>query len=121
VGAVAGAATLAASEAVARARQRPGEIPALPHRILMSGALAAPPGWVAGAAGAGLVAVGTAAGTIAGLMGLRPPKVVMGPIVGLGVGTAALRVRPGTATSSVAAASVVAYRTLSALLFRDAR
>ena len=48
VGAVTGAATLAASEAVARARQRPGEIPALPHRILMSGALAAPVGWVAG-------------------------------------------------------------------------
>ena len=45
----------------------------------------------------------------------------MGPIVGFGVGTAALRVRPGAATSSVAAASVIAYRTLSALLFRDAQ
>ncbi len=122
MGAVAGAATLAASEAVARARQLPGEIPALPHRILMSGALAAPVGLVAGrVAGAGPVAVATAAGSVAGLMGLRPPKVVMGPIVGFGIGAAALRVRPGASTSSVAAATVVAYRTLSALLFRDAQ
>ena len=54
-------------------------------------------------------------------MGLRPPKVVLGAVVGLGVGTAALRVRPAAATSSVAAASVIAHRTLSAVLFRDAQ
>src|SRR5271154_5880047 len=41
-GAVAGAAWMGAAEALARARQRPGEIPALWSRILMSGALAAP-------------------------------------------------------------------------------
>ncbi len=48
VGAVAGAALLAAGEAVARARQRPGEIPPLWQRIATSAALVAPLGWVAG-------------------------------------------------------------------------
>src|SRR6266542_283944 len=47
VGAIAGAVGLGALEAVARARQRPGEIPALWQRILTSSALAAPLGWTA--------------------------------------------------------------------------
>ncbi len=46
-GTVAGAAGLAAADAVARARQRPNEIPALWSRILASGAMAAPLGWTA--------------------------------------------------------------------------
>ncbi|HLM28374.1 MAG TPA: hypothetical protein VK360_00515, partial [Acidimicrobiales bacterium] len=45
LGAAAGAALLAGSEALARRRQRPGEIPGVWHRILVSGALAAPLGW----------------------------------------------------------------------------
>src|SRR6266496_3720894 len=47
VGAIVGAVGLGASEAVARARQRPGEIPALWQRILASSALAAALGWAA--------------------------------------------------------------------------
>src|SRR4029079_6159820 len=63
VGALAGAAGLGAAEAVARARQRPGEIPALWSRILASGALAAPLGWAADRlTGAGPVPGATAAG-----------------------------------------------------------
>ena len=46
-GALAGAAGVGAAEAAARATQRPGEIPALWSRIIMSGALAAPLGWAA--------------------------------------------------------------------------
>ena len=46
--AVLGAIGLGASEAVARARQKEGEIPALWQRIAVSTALAAPLGWVAG-------------------------------------------------------------------------
>ena len=121
VGSLTAAAVLAGSEAVARARQRPGAIPALPHRILFSGALAAPVGWIAGRlTGVGPVAVATASGTVAGVMGIRPSKVAMGPAVGLMVGAGA-RLRPGTSASAVAAATVVAYRTLSALLFSDAQ
>jgi hypothetical protein len=119
IGALAGAAGLGAAEAVARARQRPGEIPALWSRILASGALAAPLGWAAGRlTGAGPVPVATAAGAAAGALGLRPQKVLLGPAVGAAVGLG-LR-RRGTAAGSVAAAAaVVGYRTTAALLFRD--
>src|SRR6266511_3033168 len=118
VWAVAGAAGLGASEAVARARQRPGEIPALWQRIATSAALAAPLGWAAGRlTRAGPVAVGTVAGTL----GLRPQKVALGPLVGAAVGRAfAARGRPVPA-SMVASGTVLAFRMLSALLFRDAQ
>jgi hypothetical protein len=122
LGALSGAVVLAGSEVLARARQRPGEIPALPHRILMSGAIAAPVGWAAGkVTGRGAVAVGTVAGTVAGAIGLRPQKVALGPLVGLAVGSASSRLRPHPPPSVVAASTVVAFRTLSALLFRDAQ
>jgi hypothetical protein len=121
-GAVVGAVGLGASEAVARARQRPGEIPALWQRIATSSALAAPLGWAAERlSGAGPVVVGAAAGAVAGTLGLRPQKVALGPLVGVAVGRAlAARARrvPG---SAVASSSVLAYRVLSALLFRDAQ
>jgi hypothetical protein len=119
VGALAGAAGLGAAEAVARARQRPGEIPALWSRILSSGALAAPLGWAAGRlTGAGPVPVATAAGAAAGAIGLRPQKVLLGPVVGalvgLGLGRSGQR-----AGSVAAAAAVVGFRVSSAVLFRD--
>ena len=62
-GAAAGASTMGVVEAVARARQRPGEIPELWSRIAMSAAMAAPLGWLAGRAGAGPVLIG--AGSVA--------------------------------------------------------
>jgi hypothetical protein len=119
VGALAGAAGLGAAEAVARARQRPGEIPALWSRIVMSGALAAPFGWAADRlGGAGPVPVATAAGAAAGTLGLRPQKVLLGPLVGAGIGLGLAR--SGVAAGSVAAAAaVVGYRVASAVLFRD--
>jgi len=63
VGALAGAAGLGAAEAVARARQRPGEIPALWSRILASGALLMVAG-IAGVAGCAalVVAIGARRG-----------------------------------------------------------
>lgn len=114
-GALLGAAALAAVDVAAKARQRPGEIPAVWSRIAASGALAAPIGWAAGRAGASSLAVGVASGAVAGAMGIRPHKVALGPVVGLAVG-AALRGRP---PAQVAAASVVAFRTVSQLVFRD--
>jgi len=119
VGALAGAAGLGAAEAVARARQRPGEIPALWSRILASGALAAPLGYAADRlTGAGPVPVATAAGAAAGALGLRPQKVLLGPAVGALVGLGLGR-RGQRAGSVAAAAAVVGYRVSSALLFRD--
>ena len=125
IGAVAGAAGLGAAEAAARATQRPGQIPALWSRILMSGALAAPLGWAADRlAGAGPVPVATAAGAAAGTLGLRPQKVLLGPAAGAAIGlglTGLQRARggPQVAGSVAAAAAVVGYRVTSALLFRD--
>jgi len=122
LGAIAGAAGLAASEALARARQRPGEIPALWHRIATSSALAALPGWAAGRlTGAGPVAVGAATGAVAGVLGIRPQKVALGPLVGAGVGQAfSARQRP-VPSAAVASTTMLTYRVLSALLFRDAQ
>jgi hypothetical protein len=119
--ALAGAAGLAAADAVARARQRPGEIPALWSRILASGALAAPVGWIADrVTGAGPVPVATAAGAAAGALGLRPQKVLFGPVagaaIGLGLRAGARRRVPGAVA---AAAAVTGYRVASALVFRD--
>src|SRR6516225_4209145 len=141
LGALAGAAVLGAVDAVARARQRPGEIPALWSRIIASGAVAAPLGWAADqVTGAGPVPVATVAGAAAGALGLRPQKVLLGPVVGAAVGLGLTGLsqagrrgqasRPsrtnqrGQASRAVpgavaAAAAVVGFRTVSALLFRD--
>jgi hypothetical protein len=117
-GGLAGAAALAAGEAVARARQRPGEIPAWWSRVVMSGALAAPAGWLGGRlTKAGPVRVGLAAGSFAGALALRPQKVALGPVVGTVVGAALGR--RGASPAVVAASAVVGYRVLSAILFRD--
>jgi hypothetical protein len=119
-GAAAGAAVLGAAEAVSRARQRPGQIPELWSRILASGALAAPTGWAGGRlSGAGPLAVGAVSGAVAGGLGLRPQKVALGPAVGAAIG-GAFELRDQAAEPAVVAAtSVVAFRVLSALLFRD--
>ncbi|MFG2000561.1 hypothetical protein ACGFNU_15575 [Spirillospora sp. NPDC048911] len=139
--AAAGAIGLGAAEVVARSRQRPGEIPALWQRIAMSGALSAPLGWAAGRLGAGPLPVGTAAGAIAGALGVRPQKVALGPVLGAAVGKAYASRHHGPAAASgttgagtraasrataasgaaAAATAVVSFRVLSALLFRDAQ
>jgi hypothetical protein len=122
LGAAAGAVALATSEAIARARQRPGEIPPLWQRIASSTALAAPLGWAMGrVTGAGPVGVGTAAGAVAGALGLRPQKVAMGPLVGAAVGRASAAVPGAVPASAVASLTVLTYRVLSALVFRDAQ
>jgi hypothetical protein len=121
-GALVGAALLTASEALARRRQRPDEIPALWHRILSSGALAAPLGWIAGELGGDAPdprTVALAAGGVAGTLGVRPEKVAFGPLVGGALGVSVGRWAPRTPAPIVAAATVVTYRILSAAVFRD--
>jgi hypothetical protein len=115
-----GAVALGVSEAVARARQRPNEIPPIWQRIATSAALAAPAGWaMSRLAGTSPRTVGVAMGGVAGLLGVRPQKVALGPVVGLAVGQALTpRRAPG---SVVAAATVLTYRVLSAAVFRDAQ
>jgi hypothetical protein len=119
-GALLGAVGLGTSEAIARAVQQQGEIPPLWQRIAASAAIAAPLGWALGrATGAGPRTVGTVTGTVVGAIGLRPQKVALGPVVGLAVGSA---LAGGPAAPAVVASStVVAYRTVSAVVFRDAQ
>jgi hypothetical protein len=119
-GAAAGALGLVLVDSVARARQKQGEIPALWSRIAASAAIATPLGWVAGRlAGAGPLVTATGAGTAAGALGLRPQKVALGPVVGVAVGMT-LRARRTPAGAALAAgAAVLAFRSLSALLFRE--
>ena len=116
-----GAAVLTASEAVARLRQRPNEIPALWHRILTGTAMAAPLGWaLERVTHRGPTGIGAAVGAVAGVLGVRPQKVALGPVVGAAVGRA--MAASGHATGAqVAAATVLVYRTLSAAVFRDAQ
>jgi len=120
LGALSGAAGLAAVDAVARARQRPGEIPALWSRIIASGAVAAPLGWaVDRLAGVGPVPVATVAGAAAGALGLRPQKVLLGPVVGAATGVG-LRLTGARVPGAVAAAAaVVGFRVASGVLFLD--
>jgi hypothetical protein len=122
VGAIAGAAGLSASEAVARALQRPGQIPPLWQRIATSAALVAPLGWAAERlTGAGPVTVGAATGTLGGLLGIRPQKVLLGPLFGAAVGRALAAGRSPPPAPVVATATMAAYRVASALVFRDAQ
>ena len=113
---------LGVSEAVARARQRPGEIPALWQRIATTSALMAPLGWAAGRfTGAGPVVVGTSAGAVVGALRPAPAEGGAGadgrrrggPRRRLGVDGCRRRRWP--------ARPLLAYRVLSAALFRDAQ
>jgi hypothetical protein len=120
VGAVAGAVVVATADAVARARQRPDEIPALWSRIIASAAVVAPLGWAFGkVTGFGPIVVGVVFGALAGLLGIRPHKVVLGPLIGLGVGWAFHALWSDAPAAIVAAASVVVFRIVSAAVFRD--
>jgi len=120
VGILAGAVAIAVTDVVARKQQRPGEIPALWSRIIMSAALMAPLGWLFGAAtGAWPAVVGLVSGVGAGLMGIRPQKILLGAIVGTFVGWALSAVWGGVPAAVTAAAAVVVFRVVSALVFRD--
>jgi hypothetical protein len=122
VASLAGGVALAAVDTLARARQRPNEIPPLWSRIAMSAAIAAPLGWLLGKlTGAGPIVVGLVAGAAAGLLGLRPQKVVLGPVFGLAVGWLLWAVWGDVPAAIVAAVAVGGFRTLSAVLFRDAQ
>jgi hypothetical protein len=119
-GAVVGGLVVAGADVVARARQQPGEIPALWSRIVASVAIAAPLGWAfAKVTGAGPIVTATVAGAVAGALGIRPHKVLLGPVVGLGVGAGLWAVAGDVPGAIAAGAAVLVFRTLMALIFRE--
>ncbi|MGS0688215.1 hypothetical protein ACVBEQ_24160 [Nakamurella sp. GG22] len=121
-GAGVGASAMVLADRLARRVQRPGEIPPLWSRIAASAALVAPLGWAAERlAGAGPMAVATATGSLAGLLGIRPQKVLLGPLFGAAAGRAFLLRRSPTPAAVVAAATMVGYRLVSPMVFRTAQ
>ncbi len=122
VSTIGGAVLLGVGKVFAYAGRRPIDNQALWYRILASGALVAPLGWLAGVTtSARATQIGTATGMLAGLLGVRPQKVVLGPLVGAAIGRA-LQVsgrRPPPA--AVATVTMVIYRMVSAAVFRDAQ
>ena len=119
---IGGATLLAGAKAVARARRRGVEIQPLWYRILSTGALVAPLGWLAGkTTKAGPTQIGTATGLLAGLLGVRPQKVILGPLVGAAVGWGLAARGRMPSPAAVATVTLVIYRMLSAAVFRDAQ
>jgi hypothetical protein len=119
---IGGAALLAVAKAVARAQRRGIENQALWYRILSTGALVAPLGWLAGkTTTARPTQIGTATGLLAGLLGVRPQKVVLGPLVGAAIGRGLETRGRRPSPAAVATVTMVVYRMLSAAVFRDAQ
>ena len=69
--------------------------------------------------GAGPILVGAGTGAVAGGLGVRPQKVALGPVLGAAIGAAARARNPEAPGAVVAATTVLAFRTLSAAVFRD--
>ena len=71
--------------------------------------------------GAGPVAVGAATGAVGGLLGIRPQKVLLGPLFGAALGRVLGSGGRQVPASVVASTTMAAYRVASALVFRDAQ
>jgi hypothetical protein len=122
IGAATGALGMAVSEQVALTQQRPNEIPPLWHRIATSTALVAPLGWLAArVTRAGPVPIATGTGALGGLLGIRPQKVLLGPVFGAVIGRAFAAVGRPVPAAIVASTTMLAYRVASAMTFRDAQ
>ena len=67
------------------------------------------------------MAVGAATGAVGGLLGVRPQKVLLGPVFGAAVGGLLAAGRRPVPASVTAATAMLAYRSVSALVFRDAQ
>ena len=70
---------------------------------------------------AGPTQIGTATGLLAGLLGVRPQKVILGPLVGAAVGWGLAARGRMPSPAAVATVTLVIYRMLSAAVFRDAQ
>ena len=120
LGAVVGAVLFGSAEVAATIGRRVGEPKSLALRILASALLMALLWWLVG-----LVldprpaAVAIATGTLLGLLGLRPLKLALGVLVGAGLGWGFEALDPGAEPALVGAVVTLAYRSVSALAYRD--
>ena len=120
-GALIGGALMGLGEPVTSLTKPAGAVKPVAWRILAS----AFPGALAGATLNALarrpapIAVGAISGAGAGAVGMNLRKVILGGAVGAGVGAALSRIAPGLGGAAVSASSVVAFRVLSSILWRD--
>lgn len=120
-GAAVGGVVMAAVSAWADASRRPGRPQPLWVRVLASAFLAAALGWLLGRVLPDWPTpiVGGMVGLVAGTMGARPGKAALGLVTGVGVGLLVQLTAIEVGWAVVAATTVVAYRLLSALVYRQ--
>jgi hypothetical protein len=119
-GALIGAAVFGLGEAITTLTTTPGKLKPLPYRILTSALAASIVGWLLGllfGTGEPLV-LGIAIGTFFGLLGMRPAKLALGALVGGAIGLIFQLAEPEIAVAVLAALVALAYRTISAFLYR---
>jgi hypothetical protein len=115
-GALAGAAIMASVEVAIRTALRPGRQPPLWGRILSSALLMAIFGGALGLiVGDDALLVAIVSGAVISLLGLRPLKLALGTGTAIAVGLLAPHLPPAV----IAAVVTVAYRTISAIVYRN--
>ena len=119
-GALIGALIVGVGEAVTDATRTPGTAKPVAWRIVSSAAVAATLGWLIDLVvrDPSLPLFGALFGVVFAAIGFRLAKLAIGAVVGLTVGLILAEVWPQAGLSWVAALTVVAYRVLSAFIYR---
>ncbi len=120
LGALVGAVVFGAAEVVTSMTTTPGEPKPLWHRILAAALIFSVLGWLLGlvfGTGEPLI-IGAGIGALLGLFGLRLGKLALGLLVGAAVGLAFQLFATEIEPAVVAAAVTVAYRLVSAFVYR---
>lgn len=123
VGAAVGAVVFGTGEAITDLRRNAGQLKPIWWRILASAAIGALIGWVLDLVlpDWGGAVLGIIVGLLFGALGVRPTKLLLGAAVGLVVGAIVEALWSDASLPWLAAFVVLAYRTLSALIFREAQ
>ncbi len=120
LGAAIGAAVFGPAEAITTLTTTPGKLKPLPYRILTSALAVSIFGWLLElifGVGEPLV-FGIVIGVGLGLLGMRPAKLALGGLVGGGIGLIFALFEPDIELAVLAALIALAYRTISAFIYR---
>jgi hypothetical protein len=119
-GALIGVLVYAPLEAVTSLRHGAGEVKPLWARIISSALLMALFGWLLGRIGLEEpLVIAIASGTLLGLFGLRPLKILLGVAVGAAMGLLLTALDGTVEPALVAAAVAIVYRLIAAALYRN--
>jgi hypothetical protein len=119
LGAVIGALLYAPAEVVTTLRRAPAEPKPIWQRIFASALLMAVFGWLLGLVYDQPLFIAVVSGALLGLLGLRPLKLVLGLVVGVGLGVLFAAIDAGTEPALVAATVTIVYRVIAAVAYRD--